>query len=315
MKKVIVFGGANIDIIGRSDSKLISYDSNIGKVIQTFGGVGRNIAENIVRYGIDVHFVSVLGNDINGHNCIKYCQDLGMNMDDCMIIEGENTSTYLAVLDDSGDMHVAINDMDILRFMNVDHISKVLSKVNKEDLIVLDTNLDQEIIDYILDYAPCPIYVDPISCNKCSKIKNKLNKIHVLKPNIFEASSLTNVEYNGIDSVKRMGQQLIEQGVDEVCISLGSEGSMYFSKEKWFRVKSDVVEVANATGAGDAFMGAMVASDVLEYDLERKLKFASSASICTIETGASVCRELSIDFVSERMDNIKFKIKEEELCF
>ena len=310
MRKVIVFGGANIDIIGRSDSKLISFDSNIGKVIQTFGGVGRNIAENIVRYGINVHFVSVLGNDINGHNCIQYCQDLGMNMDDCMIVEGENTSTYLAVLDNKGDMHIAINDMDILRYMSIDHISKVLSKVNKEDLIVLDTNLDQEVMDFIFDRAICPIYVDPISCNKCVKIKNKLNKIHVLKPNIYEASALTNIEYHGLNSVKEMGKHLIEQGVHEVYISLGGEGSMYFTKKDCIHVKSNIVEVVNATGAGDAFMGAIVASDVLNYDLERKLKFASSASICTIETGASVCRNLSVETVNSRMSQLHFEIKE-----
>ena len=314
MKKVYVFGGANIDIIGRSDSKLIAYDSNIGKVIQTFGGVGRNIAENIARYGIDVHFVSVLGDDLNGQNCIRYCQDLGMNMDDCMIIENENTSTYLAVLDHKGDMVMAINDMDILRYMTKDHISNVLSKIDCDDFIVLDTNLDQEIMDMILDHAPCFIYIDPISVKKSEKIIHKLDKIHVLKPNVYEASALSAVEYDGLDSVKKMGEILVNKGVDEVYISLGEKGSMLFTKNKIVRIQSDIVDVVNATGAGDAFMGALVASDVLNYELDRKVKFASAASICTIETGASVCRDLSVLKVENRMNQLHFEIRGEKRC-
>ena len=46
MGKILVIGGANIDILGISSHHLISKDSNPGKIHVTFGGVGRNIAEN-----------------------------------------------------------------------------------------------------------------------------------------------------------------------------------------------------------------------------------------------------------------------------
>ena len=311
---VYVFGGANIDIIGRSDSKIISYDSNIGKVIQTFGGVGRNIAENIARYGIDVQFISVLGDDVNGHNCIKYCQDLGMNMDNCMIMENEHTSSYLAVLDETGDMILAINDMDILRFMNIDYIARVMKNIQKDDIIVMDTNYDQDIIDFVLENAICDVYVDPISCKKAEKIQNRLKYIHTLKPNIYEAEVLSGIKYDGMESVDKMGEYLLEQGVNEVYISLGEKGAKIFTKDKNVLVASEAVEVVNATGAGDAFMGALVAGSVLGYELVEKIKFASAASVCTIETGASVCRNLSINFVNNRKNKLKFNVKEITKC-
>lgn len=314
MRNVYVFGGANIDIIGRSDSKIQFHDSNIGKVIQTYGGVGRNIAENIARYGANVHFVSVFGNDEKGRNCIQYCEDLGMDMQDCILVEGETTSCYLAVLDETGDMILAINDMDVLRFMTIEHISKVLKKINKEDLLVLDTNLDQEILDYILTQAPCDIYVDPISCKKAEKIRHHLASIHTLKPNIYEASSLSGIEYQGMESVDQMGEYFLSKGIKEIFISLGKEGAKVFTQDRVISCKCENVAVVNATGAGDAFMGGIVIGKVLHYDLMETIQFASAASVCTIETGASVCKNLTLDLVNERKKNLQFEIQEEIRC-
>ncbi len=50
---VTVVGGANIDIHGRSEKVLRPNDANPGTVHVSAGGVGRNIAENLVRLGID----------------------------------------------------------------------------------------------------------------------------------------------------------------------------------------------------------------------------------------------------------------------
>jgi pseudouridine kinase len=54
MAKVIVIGGANVDIKGRSSGAFIGGTSNPGDVMVSVGGVGRNIAENLARLGLDV---------------------------------------------------------------------------------------------------------------------------------------------------------------------------------------------------------------------------------------------------------------------
>lgn len=312
MREVYIIGGANIDIIGRSDSKIIQFDSNIGKVIQSYGGVGRNIAENIARFGFNVHFISVFGDDYNGRNCIKYCEEIGMDMSDCLIVENERTSTYLAVLDETGDMTLAINDMDILRFLNVDLLSRVFKKINKEDLLVIDTNLDKNIIEWMMKSAPCEIYVDPISCKKAKKLKDFLPYIHTFKPNIYEASELSEIPYTDEESVNKMGEYFLSQGIKEIFISMGKEGVKGFSKDYNVSCATEAIDVANATGAGDAFMGAICVASLLNYDFIEKIKFAQSASVCTIESDASVCPRLSIEYVNERKNNLKYIIKEEK---
>ena len=44
---VVVVGGANVDICGRSWEPLVPADSNPGLVSMSIGGVGRNIAHNL----------------------------------------------------------------------------------------------------------------------------------------------------------------------------------------------------------------------------------------------------------------------------
>ena len=66
MADITVVGGINIDIEGSPFGKLKYHDSNPGRVHLAFGGVGRNITENVARLGGDVAMVSVVGDDRMG---------------------------------------------------------------------------------------------------------------------------------------------------------------------------------------------------------------------------------------------------------
>jgi len=58
--RVVVIGGANIDLRGRPDEVLIRHTSNLGRVNRTVGGVGRNIAHNLALLDVPVTFLSVV---------------------------------------------------------------------------------------------------------------------------------------------------------------------------------------------------------------------------------------------------------------
>ena len=66
MAEITVIGGINIDIEGMPYEELIYKDSNPGRIRMSYGGVGRNITENIARLGGDVAMVSVAGDDYMG---------------------------------------------------------------------------------------------------------------------------------------------------------------------------------------------------------------------------------------------------------
>lgn len=68
---ITVIGGSNIDIQGVPNKSLVLFDSNPGKVDISLGGVGRNIADNICRLGINTKLISAIGNDLYGNQLLS----------------------------------------------------------------------------------------------------------------------------------------------------------------------------------------------------------------------------------------------------
>ena len=71
--RIAVVGGANMDIGGFPSAALIPGDSNPGQVRMSVGGVGRNIAENAARMGLEVELITALGADGNGRMILEDC--------------------------------------------------------------------------------------------------------------------------------------------------------------------------------------------------------------------------------------------------
>ena len=120
---ICVVGGSNIDIQGFSQTKLNLYDSNPGIIQKGFGGVGRNIAENLARLDTKPKLISPIGDDNFSKELVEYMNNVGCDMGDAMKIENTQLSTYLSVLNEENEMVVAIAAMDILEKFNKDFIS------------------------------------------------------------------------------------------------------------------------------------------------------------------------------------------------
>ena len=271
---ILVIGGSNIDIQGFPKEKLIQRDSNIGTVKMSLGGVGRNIAENCARLGVPTRLMSVIGDDPYGQKILKEAQAIGLNMQDTVVLSGESTSTYLSILDETHDMAMAINHMDSIEKLTVDHIRAKRSIIEHAQLVVLDTNLPQAVLDHLLtQYPKTKFFVDTVSTKKALKIKDHLKHIHTLKPNRMEAEVLTG------SSEKT---PLLELGSQLKCkrsfISLGSQGVQVFEGKTHLHFPTKPIEVVNATGAGDAFMAGLVYAYLKGYDIKETCLTAMAAS-------------------------------------
>ena len=168
---VCVIGGANIDLQGSSDNPLLLNDSNPGEISMSSGGVGRNIAENIARLSIPTKIFSYVGSDAMGNFLIESTQKA--NVDTSYINRHPSlpTSQYLSVLDDNNDMLVSISDMRIINEMSVDDIKSHGSTLNQSSVIVIDTNVPIDVIEYVTEeFSHIPLFLDTVSIAKSSKI-------------------------------------------------------------------------------------------------------------------------------------------------
>ena len=98
MSEISIIGGINVDIEGAPYGELVFQDSNPGRISISFGGVGRNITENIVRMGGSVALISVAGEDFAGIEAKEYLDRLGVNTKHIRLLPDQNTAMYLSLI-------------------------------------------------------------------------------------------------------------------------------------------------------------------------------------------------------------------------
>ncbi|OLR64142.1 carbohydrate kinase [Peptoniphilus porci] len=286
---VAVLGGCNMDIIGYSFDNLKVRDSNPGKIKYSSGGVGRNICENLARLGINTTFLSVLGKDDAAKNILDELNHINVDSSKILISEGI-TPHYLAILDEEKDMYVAIADMDLLKNIDKDYIDKNKKIIENAEFTIIDTNLEEETLDYILKNIKGKFLIDGVSTKKVIKIKNLLNKIDFLKVNNYEAKTLSGLDTDNINS---LGEDLIDKGLKSLVITAGSRGAFYFEKDFKRVRKPDPVKVVNASGAGDAFMAGYAYGLYNDFDIDKRMKAAEAAARIALKSANSCSKDMN----------------------
>lgn len=263
-QSVVVVGGANTDIVGRPFAGLVMGDSNPGYTHLSSGGVGRNIAENLVCLGFSVELVTALGGDHNAHALADGCRAAGIGLSGALLIDDVPGSVYLAILDEGGDMQVAVNDMRALDRLLPPQLAERKELICSAELVVLDGNLDPASFDWLAAEVTVPMLLDPVSAAKAPRAQKILPRLAALKCNVLEAAALLGSEPLEDDvTVERAAGQLLDRGVASVYVTAGPRGVYYASAEEAGWLPAPHAGVANATGAGDAF-SAGVACGMLE---------------------------------------------------
>jgi pseudouridine kinase len=262
----VVIGGANMDLLGAPQGALKQHTSNPGKVSSSAGGVGRNIADNLVRLGQSCWLMAPIGDDANGKFLEQHCQQLGIQTEGMVKIAGKSTSTYLSIIDETGEMLVAIADMTLIDTFGAAQLQPFLPQLEAASIVVLDANLAPECLSFIIQNLPQQhFFVDTVSVAKATRITPFLAHVHTLKPNFLEAQAIAGTDFGAKPSnaqLLQLAQWFTGQGVKHLYLSLGAKGLLYSDSEQCFvigpSIPIDVNDIANSNGAGDAMMAAIV---------------------------------------------------------
>ena len=300
---VVVVGGVNVDIGGRSFAPLVAADSNPGSVSISLGGVGRNIAHNMALMGLDVRMLTALGDDLNGQRVAASCSELGIDMSHALKIPGAATSTYLYLTDPKGEMALAVSDMEICKKITPAYLSANLSLLQNAQAVVADTNIPEESLIYLAENCTAPLFIDPVSTAKAEKIRPILHRIHTLKPNRLEAELLSGVKIETSADMKKAADRLTELGVHRMFISMGGDGVYAAMGKDHVQLPNIPGNMVNTTGCGDAFMAALVWAYLEGSDLENTARAGLAAGSIAMESAETIHSGMSADALKQRMQN------------
>ena len=302
---VCVIGGLNIDLQGSSDAPLVFNDSNPGEIEMSAGGVGRNIAENMARISIHSKILSYAGDDALGEFVINKTR--AATVDTSLLKKHSTlpTSQYLSLLDDNNDMLVSISDMRIIDEMTIQDIDNWNDALEQSSAIVIDTNIPVKVIEYVVDnFSHIPLFLDPVSFAKTSKILHIIGKFHTVKPNKLEAELISGISIKDNESMLNAAQNIFNKGCKQIFITLGKEGVFYFDGKDYGHYLHQGVNIKSANGAGDAFTAGVVYGFLNLTSIEETAQFASAAAVIALQSKNTISDRLS-------EHNIKLLLKDE----
>src|SRR5512141_1801509 len=111
---VLVIGAANRDIKGRMFAAPVAGTSNSAAIKSSVGGVGRNIAENLVRLGVPVTLLTAVGNDRAGKDILGSADDVGIDVSRALTIPQASTGTYMAAISQNGELFFGLDDLRVM---------------------------------------------------------------------------------------------------------------------------------------------------------------------------------------------------------
>lgn len=300
---VIGIGAANVDLHGQSKASVILRDSNPGHLHTSAGGVTRNVCENLARLGVDIKLITALGDDVYANLIKQECAAAGVDYSHSMVVDNHSSSTYISILDEQGDMLVAMSDMTVLQQMTMEYLKQKSGLIKGAKIITCDGGLPESVLEGIVaTYSNSSmIFVDPVSCAYAAKVKPYIGQFHTAKPNKMELEVLSGMEIYNHDDLMKAGTILLEQGLKRIFISLGADGCLYMDRNDNIIKKrlKPMKQMVNASGAGDSFMAAVIYSTMQDFDIEKTINYGLAAGVAAISSEKTINPYMNVELLKK----------------
>lgn len=295
---IACIGGANLDRKARGKQQVRLHSSNPVTIMESCGGVARNIAENLGRLGCNTSLITSIGEDKEGEWIVQETKKHGVDISQVWRLPTQRTGTYTALLDLDGEMVVSLANMDIYDALTPEMFAEKWSHIAAAHAIFLDTNVPADCLAYIIERCReenIALFVDPVSSAKAKKLPQRLDGVEAILPNREEAELLSGMTIGSLEECAKACRKIRERGVKHVIVTMGEEGIYYQSEEVSEHLLPYPTNVVDVTGAGDAFASGLLYGVVNGESFPKACRLGLAASALTLQTELSVSPLLKPD--------------------
>ena len=255
---VVVVGGINTDYLVLGETLPTRGKTLEGQIFQQGpGGEGANQAVAAARLGARVAIVGRVGHGLRGEAMVEALREEGI--DTQYIIRDEHAETGAAVImvERAGEKQILTAPGANLNVTIYD-VLKAEPAIRSARVLLTQLEVPPAVVTEALRIARANsvrTVLDPSPPREFDR--SILADIELIKPNTYEAEVLTGIKIKDRASAKSAAQSLIAEGVQVVAIQASNEGNLlvWANGEHWLpRIR---IESVDATGADDAFAGAI----------------------------------------------------------
>lgn len=301
MKHTLCVGELLIDFIGEKPETSIAEQIGFKKKA---GGAPANVAATIAALGGKCHFFGAVGNDGFGDFLAHTLEKFGVNT--AMLIRSEMATTmafvsldqhgerdFIFVRGADGDLHMTNLNLEIYKEIKCIHFGAAtgfLDGALKDTYyqLLINAVADGKIVSFDPNYRSAFWSNDKTGFKEA--IEPFMKYANLVKLSDEEAQIIT-----GESEVEKASEYLRSKYEATFCITLGEKGVLIFNRLWQLIVSAPTVDVIDTTGAGDAFVGALLyklnGDSEDESVLKNQDKMKQYAEFAN-KVAADVCTEL-----------------------
>lgn len=139
------------------------------ELVVYYGGIGKNLAENLSRFGDSVSCVCAVGSDVQGKELLDECRQTGFDVSDALIVPGAKSSTYLEIRSvDKSRIILSSANMKLQQQLTPAFLKSKSHKLRHARAIIVEDSLSTESLQYISSsFSPVPTM---LVCSKVTRI-------------------------------------------------------------------------------------------------------------------------------------------------
>ena len=281
MSKIYVVGSINMDLIINTDVVPEAGMTVTGYGFMTNpGGKGANQAVAVAKCDGNVQMVGAVGNAF-GRELIDTLK--GYGVDTANVHPFEEVSSGIAVITVSDGENRIILDRGANGLVSAEMAEKALADAREGDWLILQLEIPVETVLAALQIGRAKNMHTILNPAPACQLPDEIWQLaDYFIPNQTETAFYTGIYPDTVEKAQQAAASLMEKGVGQVIITMGSQGALSVSAENTVAAPACRVEAIDTTAAGDTFVGALVTRLSEGATIQEAMTFANKASAITV---------------------------------
>lgn len=291
---IVVFGAVFVDIKGYPINQFVQDGRNAGKVIQTHGGVSRNVVEDIANVELRPTFVSVVDQTGIGADVIDKLNRHKVNTQYIQRTE-DGLGTWLAIFNNEGDVVASISKRPDLAAI-VETLEQYGDEIiSQADSVVVEIDMEADLLNRIFELADKynkKVYAVVSNMSIAMERRDLMKRTGCVVCNLQEAEILFSADYSNY-SISELSDIIAENAKNahypKIVVTLGEDGAIYSDENGYGICPPQRTAVVDTTGAGDAFFAGVAIGLTYNKTLEQACLIGTKLASSVIATKENVC--------------------------
>ncbi|MEP6736055.1 MAG: ribokinase [Chryseolinea sp.] len=280
---IVVVGSSNTDMVIKTAHFPVPGETILGGQFFMFpGGKGANQAVAAARLSGNVIFIAKVGRDIFGQQAIDQFNKEGINTSWIKTDASYASGVALITVDDQGENTIVVAQGSNAMLSPYD-VDVAKNDIANASIFLAQLETPIETVMHVAKLAKglgSKMILNPAPAQKLPD--ELFQYLYLITPNETEAALITGIAIKDLISAQLAAENLRSRGVENVIITLGSEGSFILTATGSSHIKAPLVEAIDTTAAGDVFNGALAVAMSEGNTLEVAVEFANYAAAMSV---------------------------------